>query len=66
MTRDQRKKAIEGPALAAGGRFEADLVNRLLNDMDSGSDQLPLMQHVLMRLGSRPGPPSPMTPRGSS
>ena len=50
MTRDQRQKAIEGPALAAGGRVETDLVNRLLNDMDSGSDQLPLMQHVLMRL----------------
>ena len=53
MTRDQRRKAIEGPALAAGGRVEIDLVNRLLNDMDSGPDQLPLMQHVLMRLGSR-------------
>ncbi len=50
MTRDQRQKAIEGPALAAGGRVEIDLVNRLLNDMDSGPDQLPLMQHVLMRL----------------
>ncbi len=50
MTRDQRQKAIEGPALAAGGRVETDLVNRLLNDMDSGPDQLPLMQHVLMRL----------------
>ncbi|MFI5457196.1 MAG: NACHT and WD repeat domain-containing protein [Isosphaerales bacterium] len=50
MTRDQRQKAIEGPALTAGGRVEPDLINRLLNDMDSGPDQLPLMQHVLMRL----------------
>jgi WD40 repeat protein len=50
MTRVQRQKAIEGPALAAGGRVEPDLVNRLLNDMDSGPDQLPLMQHVMMRL----------------
>jgi WD40 repeat protein len=53
MSRNQRRKAIEGPALAAGGRVETDLVNRLLNDMDSGPDQLPLMQHALMRLWRR-------------
>jgi hypothetical protein len=41
LTRDQRQKAIEGPAIAAGGRVETDLVNRLLNDMDSGPTSFP-------------------------
>ena len=37
-------------------------MNRLLNDMGTDPDQLPLMQHALMRmwsLASRPGAPSP-------
>ena len=32
------------------GRAEPALVARILNDMGSGADQLPLMQHALMRL----------------
>jgi signal transduction histidine kinase/PAS domain-containing protein len=69
LTRDQRREAIEAPALVFDGKVEPELVNRLLNDMDVGPDQLPLMQHALMRLWSRacsavaprtdeaPGPP---------
>ena len=50
LTRDQRREAIEGPARVFDGRVEPALVNRLLNDMGSDPDQLPLMQHALMRL----------------
>src|SRR5262249_22738192 len=50
LTRQQRQQAIEGPARVFGGRAEPALVSRILNDMGSGPDQLPLMQHALMRL----------------
>ena len=33
--------------------FEADLVNRIVNDAGDRSDQLPLMQHALMRTWKR-------------
>jgi WD40 repeat protein len=46
---DQRKSAIEGPARVEGGRVEPDVTTALLNDMGPGPDQLPLMQHALMR-----------------
>jgi hypothetical protein len=50
LTRDQRRAAIEGPARVFGGGVEPALVGRLLNDMGPEPDQLPLMQHALMRL----------------
>ena len=50
LTRAQRQQAIEGPARVFDGRVDPALVTRLLNDMGSGPDQLPLMQHALMRL----------------
>jgi len=53
LTRDQRREAIEAPALVFEGRVEPALVNRVLNDMDASPDQLPLMQHALMRLWTR-------------
>jgi PQQ-dependent catabolism-associated CXXCW motif protein len=48
LSRAQCEQAIEGPATVYGGRVEKALVNRLLNDMGTNPDQLPLMQHVLM------------------
>ena len=56
LTREQRHEAIEYPAHVFDGRVEPDLVARLLNDMGSGPDRLPLMQHALMRMwkGARP------------
>jgi len=48
LTRSQCEEAIEGPAGVYEGRVEKALVVRLLNDMGSNPDQLPLMQHVLM------------------
>jgi WD40 repeat protein/tetratricopeptide (TPR) repeat protein/energy-coupling factor transporter ATP-binding protein EcfA2 len=50
LTREQCRAAIVGPAAAFGGQVEQPLVNRLLNDMGTDPDQLPLMQHVLMRV----------------
>ncbi len=50
MTWDQRETAIIGPATEMGGEVERGLVSRLLNDMGDQPDQLPLMQHALMRV----------------
>ena len=52
---DQLRQAIEGPAAVYGGRVEPALVARLLNDMGTNPDQLPLMQHAMMRLWSAAG-----------
>jgi hypothetical protein len=50
LTREQVIAAIEGPAQVFGGRVEPALAARLANDMGNNPDQLPLMQHALMRL----------------
>jgi WD40 repeat protein len=50
LTREQLRAAIEGPAQVFGGQVEPALVNRLLNEAGNNSDQLPLLQHALMRL----------------
>src|SRR5690606_2393722 len=49
MTREQKKAAIEGPVAVAGGRISPRLVKRLLNDIGNNQDQLPILQHALMR-----------------
>jgi WD40 repeat protein len=49
LTRDQRAEAIRGPLILAGAEIEPVLVQRLLNDTNEDPDQLPIMQHVLMR-----------------
>lgn len=50
LTREQTKDAIEGPAMVCGGRLEPKLVTNLLNDIGIDHDQLPLLQHALMRM----------------
>ncbi|HKH49977.1 MAG TPA: hypothetical protein VKM72_35430 [Thermoanaerobaculia bacterium] len=50
MTRDQRREAITGPVLVGGGRIAPRLVNRLLNESGDNPDQLPILQHALMRM----------------
>jgi WD40 repeat protein/energy-coupling factor transporter ATP-binding protein EcfA2 len=50
LTRDQLRDAIEGPANVFDGDIEATLVNQLLNDIGNDPDQLPLLQHALMRM----------------
>lgn len=49
MTREQLQRAIEGPVAVRGARMTPSLVNRLLNDVGDDPDQLPLLQHALMR-----------------
>jgi hypothetical protein len=49
MTRDQQREAIEGPVAVGGATIEPRLVQRLLNDMGDDPDQLPILQHALMR-----------------
>jgi hypothetical protein len=46
MTRDQRREAIVKPV---AGQIEPSLVQELLNATDVEQDDLPLMQHALMR-----------------
>jgi WD40 repeat protein/energy-coupling factor transporter ATP-binding protein EcfA2 len=53
LTREQRQSAIVGPAKVFDADIEPTLTNRLLNDMGSDPNQLPLMQHVLMRMWQR-------------
>jgi tetratricopeptide (TPR) repeat protein/energy-coupling factor transporter ATP-binding protein EcfA2 len=49
MTRDERRFAIVGPVRVARSRMTDPLVNRLLNDVGDNPDQLPILQHALMR-----------------
>ncbi|CAN5338404.1 hypothetical protein BH09BAC3_BH09BAC3_37530 [soil metagenome] len=49
MGRDQKRLAIEGPVAVGGGRITPRLVKRLLSDISDHQDQLPIMQHALMR-----------------
>ena len=49
MSRDQKRMAIEGPIAVGGGRISLRLVKRLLSDIGDNQDQLPILQHALMR-----------------
>lgn len=49
MTREQRREAITGPIGICGGEATPRLLTRLLNDMGNNPDQLPILQHALMR-----------------
>ena len=50
LTRDQLKEAITGPISVAHGNITPRLVARLLNDVGDNQDQLPVLQHLLMRM----------------
>src|SRR6185295_14728852 len=49
MTRDELRSAINGPVAVGGGEIAPRLVLRLLNDLGDDHDQLPILQHALMR-----------------
>lgn len=49
MTREQKKSAITGPVAVSQSHITPRLVQRLLNDLGEQSDQLPVLQHALMR-----------------
>lgn len=52
MTRDDFKRAIEGPVAVGGAEIESQLVQQLLNEVGDNPDQLPILQHALMRTWS--------------
>jgi len=53
LTRQQRQQAIEGPIRLFGQVITVRLLDRVLNDVGEQSDQLPVMQHALMRTWER-------------
>lgn len=52
MTRDQKRRAVEGPVAVGGANISPRLVQQLLNDLGDNPDQLPILQHALMRTWS--------------
>ncbi len=50
LNREQLAEAIVTPARVFGGDVDPILVNQLLNDAGNDFDQLPLLQHALMRM----------------
>ncbi len=49
MTRSERHDAIARPAAVGGAQLTPRLIQRLLNDVGDNPDQLPILQHALMR-----------------
>lgn len=49
MNRDQKRTAILGPVAVGGAEISPRLTQQLLNDLGDNPDQLPIMQHALMR-----------------
>jgi WD40 repeat protein len=50
LTRSQLRQAITGPVAVGRGTIADRLVQRLLNDAGADPDQLPVLQHALMRM----------------
>jgi WD40 repeat protein/tetratricopeptide (TPR) repeat protein len=50
LLRDQKRDAIEKPIGVGGAKISPLLVQRLLNAVGDDPDQLPVMQHALMRM----------------
>jgi len=49
LTRQQRRESVESPIRLFGGTATAQFVDRVLNDVGDEPDQLPVMEHALMR-----------------
>jgi WD40 repeat protein len=49
LKRQQRREAIEGPIWLRAASISPRLVDLLVNESDSQPDQLPVLQHALMR-----------------
>jgi WD40 repeat protein len=49
MTRENYRTVITGPVKYAGATIEDELLENLLNDVGDRTDQLPVLQHALMR-----------------
>ena len=55
LTSAQLRDAITGPVKVAGGSISELLTGRLLNDVGDDPDQLPVLQHALMRTWDKSG-----------
>ncbi len=55
MERRQFQQAILGPLEMADGSITGSLTDRMLNDLNNRTDQLPVLQHALSRLWKRCG-----------
>jgi len=53
LTPEQLRLAIVAPAQVAEGAIEDRLVLRLLQEIENNQDQLPVLQHCLMRMWTR-------------
>ena len=53
MTRNQVEDVIRKPVQLAGGQIDPGLVQRALNDTKEDPDQLPILQHAMMRCWER-------------
>jgi hypothetical protein len=49
MTRDDFKEAITGPLAVGGAEIDPQLLQLLLNSIEDKTDQLPVLQHIMMR-----------------
>lgn len=49
LNRQQRRAVIEGPIRVGGAQITPRLLQTLLNDVGDNPDQLPILQHALMR-----------------
>lgn len=53
LGRKELKSAIEGPVQMAGTEIDKGLVNKLVSEIGDNMDQLPILQHALMRTYDR-------------
>ena len=49
MTRDEIREAIKGPIAVGNATITQRLITRLLNDVGNDLDQLPILQHAMLR-----------------
>jgi WD40 repeat protein/energy-coupling factor transporter ATP-binding protein EcfA2 len=49
MSREEQREAITGPIAVGGAQITPRLLTQLLNDVGDNPDQLPILQHALLR-----------------
>ncbi len=65
LTRDQLEEVIRKPIEKCGATIDSRLVERLLNDASDEPDQLPVLQHCLLRLWEAAGKPEKSAASGA-
>jgi cell division protein FtsB/energy-coupling factor transporter ATP-binding protein EcfA2 len=61
LSRAERRAAIEEPARKCGKAVRPEVTQRLLNEIGDDPDQLPVLQHVLMRMWQQAGDKTEIT-----